>query len=670
MDEFQFQRRLGFLTLFMTCCFLVLIVRMYALQVYEGEHYRALAEGNRIALQPNIPLRGQIFDRMGTPIALNKAVFHLDLFMVKRKELDQAFENLKPWVSFTDEEKADIKKKSLQRKGLDPLRLKDNLSWRDVSAIELNLSHLPGISIGVGYLRYYPQNHQAAHAVGYVSAASPKDQEADPMLEIPGIAVGKTGLEKQLDQSLRGIPGYKQLEVNAARYVVKQLSDEASEPGQDLNLSIDLRLHTYINDLLADHKSASVVVLDVETGEIIAFVSYPAFDPNLFVDGISHSNWRMLMDDAYVPLTNKVVAGVYPPGSTLKMLMALAGLETGVINPNSHFHCPGYMYVGNHKFHCYKKHGHGTMKVADAITQSCDVFFYELSKRIDVDDIHRIYTEFNLGETVLEGFPHERSGLVPTRAWKAKHGGKWTITDNVLISIGQGSMLSTPLQLAVASARLATGKKVVPNFQKGGSGAVFDEMSFDPKTMNLLQKSMMDVVNDQRGTAYRWRLSAQKSNTLLKMAGKTGTSQVRRITLAQRKAGQTKTTGLPWKYREHGLFIGFLSYEDKPRYAFAVVIEHASSSSKAANVARDVALKLEELLIEDGVLQAPKVPEAPKVSVPSTGETVPPSSTVSGTPQAEEEDPWGDSETYEDIPVGELPSEEAPQIDTPTFRGE
>lgn len=593
MAEQSFIHRSLFLIGVILITVLIIIGRLYYLQIYEGQHFRSLAEGNRIALQPNLSLRGEVFDRNGVPLAQNKSTFRITLMKEKGTDINKALENLEPYIYVSPEEKENILKRSRKRQGLEPLTIKDHLTWEEVSLVEMNLEDLPGLSIEVGHIRTYPKDELVAHLLGYVSAPSEKEQDADPVLMIPGLAVGKVGIEKQLDKDLRGIPGHKQLEVNAGRRIVRELSDFPARSGKPLTLTIDLRLQEYAVERLSEHESGSAIVMDVNTGEVLAFVSHPSFDPNLFVDGISHHNWRELMDNQYVPLTNKAVSGTYPPASTLKVLSVVAALESGVVNENTTFFCPGYMYVGNHKFHCWRKHGHGAVNARKAIIESCDVYFYEVAKKMGFESLKQVYEEFGLASKQLWEYPHERSGLVPSDAVKRKKTGhKWTVTDTILSIIGQGYMLATPIQLSVVAARLASGKMVEPQLILTEDNPTFPSMHVDPHALQVVRDAMSAAVNSPQGTAFRFRLQEGA------FAGKTGTSQVRRITMEERARNLARGTHLDWKYREHGLFIGYYPAES-PKYAISVVLEHAGGGSKAAMAARDIIAKIQELEKED-----------------------------------------------------------------------
>lgn len=570
---------------------MILFGRMYYLQIFEGSHYHLLAEGNRIFSRPLVPLRGQIYDRNGCVLVENETSFRLLLLVDRKKDIESTLTALEEVISLSAEEKEEILKKVGKKHSIDAIVLKDGLTWEEVSAIELHAADLPGISLEVGARRHYPLLSEGAHVLGYVASPSEKEEEEEPILAIPGLKTGKVGLEKYFDQRLRGTPGYRTFEVNARRKIVRDLSQNESIPGEDIHLTLDGRLQKYASEVLSEYESASAVVLDIQSGEILALVSTPSFDPNLFPLGISHHEWGKLRDNPYVPMTNKVISGLYPPGSTIKMFVALAALEAGIIDKTTTVHCPGYFYVGDHPFHCWKKHGHGFINVSNAISESCDVFFYEIAKRAGIDRLSATFKAVGLGEGGgLEGFPHCKKGLIPTKEWKKdKKNANWTLSDTIMTSIGQGYMQASPLELAVVIARLVGGKKVIPHLE-GRENPSFENLEFNPEYLKLIKEAMANTTNSPSGTAFFGRIQQEGKE----MGGKTGTSQVRRITLEQRRAGQTKTNHLAWKYREHGIFVGYAPIHN-PRYAIAVVVEHGGGPRGAIQAARDILLKAQLL---------------------------------------------------------------------------
>ena len=379
----QFIRRMIFLGIIQILLILVLVGRMCYLQIFEGSHYRLLAEGNRIATRPIVPLRGQIYDRNGVLLAQNETNFRVVFLMDKRMEAEETLLKLSDLISFLEEEKSEVLRLIHKKRGLDSVIIKDNLTWEEVSAIELHTAELPGVSIEIGSTRHYPKAEAGAHLLGYIASTSEKEQEEDPMLTIPGLKIGKVGLEKYFDKDLRGLPGHSAFEINAKRKIVRDLYQVTSSTGRDVTLTIDSRLQEYAQQVLSRYESASAVVIDMHTGDIITIVSNPSFDPNLFPRGIGHKPWNELQENPYVPLTNKAISGLYAPGSTVKLFVALAALQLGVIDKNDTIYCPGHIYVGDHKFHCM--HAHGNINVSRAIIESCDVFFYEVGKKIGID---------------------------------------------------------------------------------------------------------------------------------------------------------------------------------------------------------------------------------------------------------------------------------------------
>lgn len=574
----HFIGRMMFLGIVQIIFILVLLGRMYQLQIFQGSYYQLLAEGNRIATRPLVPLRGQIYDRNGVPIAKNETMFRVVLLTDKRTAVDETLHTLSGLIPLSAEEIKDAINIINKKRSLDAVIVKDNLTWEEVSAIELHAAELPGISIEIGSSRQYPKREVGAHLLGYVSSPSEKEQAEDEVLSIPDLKVGKVGLEKYLDKNVRGVPGHSAVEINAKRKIVRDLYQVPSLGGEDVHLTIDSRLQEFAQEVLSRYESASAVVIDIHNGDILTLVSNPSFDPNLFPQGIGHKPWSELQENPYVPLTNKAISGRYAPGSTLKLFVALAALQLGIINKNDTIYCPGYVSVGSHKFHCMHEHGH--INVTRAIVESCDVFFYEIGKRMGIDHMSAFMRDFGFGSGGLEDFPHCKKGLVPTKEWKQeKKNAKWTISDTVMSSIGQGYWLATPLELAIAMARLASGgKELTPRLI--GQGAVeFPQMNINKDHLETVLDAAYGVANAPNGTAFRSRILTPG----MEMAGKTGTTQVRRITLEQRKAGLTKTHHLAWKYREHGLFIGYASH-----YAITVVVEHAGGSSLAVQAARDI----------------------------------------------------------------------------------
>ena len=588
--------------------FAVLAGRMYYLQVIEAERYATLAEDNRINLRLLPPPRGRIVDRFGVPVAVNQQNYRVVLVREQARDVKQTLDLLSEVIRLPEEEFARILREAKHKRAFVPVSVRDYLSWEEVSRIEVNAPDLPGVNIEVGQTRNYPFAESMTHVLGYVSSVNESEQTGDPLLELPGFRIGKQGAEKQYDLQLRGAAGTSHLEVNALGRVIREVRREEGKPGRDLVLTLDSALQTFTHERLKGERSASAVVLDVRNGDVLALVSSPGYDPNIFNTGLTQKTWNSLVHNPLSPLTNKAIAGQYAPGSTFKMMVALAGLEAG-ISPEASNYCPGFMRLGRGRFHCWKRQGHGRVNMYGGIKHSCDVFFYDLSRKIGIDRIAEMANRFGLGAPVEIDLPGERGGTIPTRAWKrATIGEAWQGGETLVSAIGQGFVLATPLQLAVMAARIANGGYAVrprlsrpltpgvepaeaaPEPAPGAEGSVaagasmFPSLNISDAHMRVIHKAMDMVTNDKRGTAYRARIKEDG----WEMAGKTGTSQVRRITMAERAAGITKNEDLPWRRRDHALFVCFAPV-DNPRYACAVVVEHGGGGSKvAAPIARDI----------------------------------------------------------------------------------
>jgi penicillin-binding protein 2 len=568
--------------------------RMYYLQVIESDRYKTLAEENRINIRLLPPPRGRLVDRFGVPLAINKQNFRVLIVREQTDNVDATLDALDRIVDLTERDRQRVFRELERKRGFVPVTVRENLSWDEMARIQVNAPDLPGVIIDEGLARSYPWGEDFAHVLGYVAAVSEDDLTGDPLLELPGFRIGKAGIEKEYDLALRGSGGTSQVEVNAVGRVIRELRREEGQPGAELPVTLDARLQRYTTEVLAE-ESASVVLMDVHTGEVLAMVSNPAYDPNAFNRGLSHKEWQALVSNDHAPLTNKPVGGQYAPGSTFKMVVALAALEAGVIKPENTVYCPGHMTLGNARFHCWKRWGHGSVDMIEALAQSCDVYFYEIAKRVGIDRIAEMSHRFGLGRPVDVGLPHERSGLIPTVAWKrATLDQPWHKGETLVAGIGQGYVLTTPLQLATMTARLASGLAVKPVLTRH---VVTDDGSLAPRPtpeleplgvskahLDIVRRGMFQVVNGQTGSARRSALDIEG----VQMAGKTGTAQVRRITMSERQTGVLKNEELPWKYRDHALFVSFAP-ADNPRYACAVVVEHGGGGSTvAAPIAKKV----------------------------------------------------------------------------------
>ncbi len=577
-----------------------LAARMYFLQVVESPRYRMLADENRINLRLLPPPRGHIVDRYGVPLAINVHNYRVVIVPEQAIDVPATLDTLSQLIEITDYDRKRVLREVRRKRAFVPITVRENLSWSEVSRIEVNAPDLPGISIEVGQSRYYPAGATAAHVMGYVAAVSERDLTGDPLLELPGFRIGKSGIEHEYDLVLRGSAGNSQVEVNALGRVIRELRRQEGRPGQRLILTLDMELQRFAMRRLSGLRSASVVVMDVHSGDILAMVSTPSFDPNAFNEGLSAREWRALVENPDAPLTNKVIAGQYAPGSTFKIAVTLAALENGVA-PDYRVFCPGFMELGDQRFHCWKRNGHGLINMPDAVRESCDVYFYDIALKLGVDRIAEMARRLGLGHRLDIDLPGEKPGLIPTRAWKKRALGRsWRRGETPVAGIGQGYVLATPLQLVVMLARVVNGGYAVtphltrPALDDGSptpsADALFPPLGLSERALKVLDQALDEAVNHPLGTAYRARILEPGRA----MGGKTGTSQVRRITMAEREKGKRKNEDLPWRERDHALFVGYAPV-DRPRYAVAVVVEHGGSGARAAApIARDVLREIQE----------------------------------------------------------------------------
>ena len=570
--------------------------RLYYLQVMNADDYALLADDNRINHRLLPPERGRVVDRHGVALARNSPSYRVVIVREQAADLRATLEALSRLIDLPEERMEEVIAVARTRRSFVPVTVREDLNWTEVARISIHTPQLPGVMVVSGLIREYPAGEITAHTLGYVGPVAQEELTGEPLFELPEFRIGKNGVEKVYDQVLRGRPGLSRFEVNALGREIKELHREDGEPGQDVALMLDLDLQRYVHGRLAAELSASAVVLDVRTGEILALASMPTFNPGALVGGIRPETWRAWLSDPRAPLVNKAIAGQYPPGSTFKMIVALAALEAGVVGPEHEVTCAGFMHLGAHRFHCWRSWGHGKLKLVDAIAQSCDIYFYDLARKVGIDAIAAMARRFGLGERLGVDLPGERPGLVPDRAWKlATRGVPWQGGETLVVGIGQGFLQATPLQLAVMTARIANGAQAVRPWlalPRGGeeTGAA-PPLGVSEWSLRFVREGMYQVVNGERGTARAARLPDPE----IAMAGKTGTSQVRRISRAERATGVRKNEEKAWEERDHGLFVAFAPYR-APRYAVAVVVEHGGSGSQsAAPIARDIMAKALEL---------------------------------------------------------------------------
>ena len=573
-----------------------LAARMRFLQVDQADQFRLLAEENRINIRLLPPARGKIFDRNGIALALNVPSYRIVMVREDAGDVDTVLAKLQALIDLPDGALDRAREDLARSDAFLPVTLVDDVSWDAVSKVSVNAPALPGVTPEVGLTRAYPLGSDFAHVVGYVGPVSSYDLERienpDQLLRIPRFQLGKAGVEARAEDTLRGRAGAKRVEVNARGRVIRELGRREGVAGRDVQLTVDSDLQNYVQARLGE-ESASAVVIDLSSGDLVAIASSPTFDPNLFVRGITTTDYNALLKNRYRPLATKTVQGIYPPGSTFKMITAMAALEAGLITPEETVYCPGYLEVSDRKFHCWKRGGHGWVDLNESLKKSCDVYYYDLALKVGIENISAMARTFGLGVRHDLPLSAVAAGLAPDRAWKQRvHGAPWVVGDTVNAAIGQGYMLASPLQLAVMTARLATGRIVRPRLIKSVGGVerasgLGAPLPVGPTNLAKMRRAMFAVVNDRRGTAYGSRIIEDT----VRMAGKTGTSQVRNITEAERRTGVLRNEDLPWDRRDHALFVNFAPF-DAPRYAVAVVVEHGGGgASAAAPVARDITLQ-------------------------------------------------------------------------------
>ncbi len=610
-------RRMFMLTGLKLAVFLGIVGRLFYLQISENIKYRSLSDKNRLREWKLPPQRGIIEDFFGEKIAGNTQLFQLHMTPEDVPNFEELFFRLSKLINFNERQRRSLLKKIKKRKPWEPVIISDNLTWSEFSKLNLFLHEMQGIKPVVAVTRKYSQDGSFSHLIGYVSDVSQSDLENSEFLRkvhVPGLKTGKTGLEKSLNELMVGEVGYQRYEVNAYGKRVKELKFLQGTTGKNFRTTLDMDIQKFANKSLKD-KSGSICVMDIYTGDMIAMVSSPTFDPNKFVHGITSKDWQNLLNDDKKPLINKSIAGLYPPGSTIKPIVALSALENDVVSPNTTVECKGEIELYGHKYHCWKEKGHGFLRLREAIKQSCDIYFYEVARRLGVDRLAVTANKFGLGNKVFNILNEERTGLVPTTKWKSKNIGKgWVIGETLLAGIGQGYFQTTPIQLCLMTSQLANGGyKIKPriiddknalepvilawkeefvyrnknksDFNTTSSqtadppiniGSNLVKLYRNPENVKFILDAQFGATNEPMGTSYRSR--HVKSDYIF--AGKTGTSQLRTITKEEREL-KLKQKDLPYKRRDHALFTAFAPYKN-PRYAFSVVIEHGGTGSSAA----------------------------------------------------------------------------------------
>ncbi len=588
----------------------VLASRLYYLQVVKAEDYLTLSENNRFNYNIVVPERGRILDRYGEGLAVNRQDYRAVIIPERVPDLDATLLKIQDVIKLDDRTIERIKNDVRTTAKFIPVLLKGNLDWPVFSALNIRAHNLPGVVLEVGQARSYPNQGIFTHTLGYVGRANSADidKDEDPLLLQPTFKIGKTGVEQAADQSLRGEAGQLKVEVNAVGRIVRAWPDpkDDAKAGKDVWLTIDAPLQRFSAEQFGED-SGGIAVMDVMTGELRTLLSMPSYDGNLFVSGLTQDDMNRLNNDEKRPQYNKVISGGYSPASTFKMAVMLAALESKLIDPFRKVVCVGKLRLGNRNFHCWKRRGHGPQNMAEALKHSCDSYFYEIAQVIGIERIAEIARQLGLGQTYNIGIAGEKSGIVPDPAWKqGKLGSGWRMGDTLNASIGQGFVLATPLQLAVMTSRIANGSLAVsPNLIAGQTLETPPPMTIGSNNLEFVRQAMWSVVNEPGGTAYA------KSDLGLdgvKMAAKTGTAQVRGISASERRSGVRKNAELPWKLRDHSIFVAYAPF-DKPRFAVGCVVEHSGSGAgRAAEVTRSV---LAEALKRDGMAPVATITEPP-----------------------------------------------------------
>ena len=584
--------------------FVVLAARLYQLQVREESKYRRMSERNSIRIRLTLPPRGKILDRNGAELAGNKNIYSIHMIpeevVARGGSVEETLGKISRKIALSEAEKEAVRAAVGKKRAFFPVSVKSNLGWAQMAAIQAESLDLAGVYATESPARHYKDGASAAHALGYVSAPSEEDtkQDTDPLLSMPDFKTGKAGVERTFERDLRGHAGEEKDIVNAVGRVVDNIPEERVAPraGRDTRLTLDARLQKYAAERMAAEPSACAVVMDVWNGDVLAMHSTPTYDPNIFIDEERTADeFKRLVANKYKPFVNKTLEGLYSPGSTFKMMTALAALETGAITPASKFRCDGHLDLGNRKWWCWRPQGHGLVDFEHSLAWSCDVYYYNVATKVDIDAIQDMAHRFGFGEATGIELPNERAGQVPARNWKANYRAeRWFTGDTLAASIGQGFTLTTPLQLCQMAARLANGGfKVAPRIVKSEFERVFPErIAVNDLHLELVRRGMFSVVNGEGGTGSTARFNHNGAT----MSGKTGTTQVRSVSAAERARGVISQSALPWELRNHALFVGYAP-SDKPKYAVSVLVEHgASGSGAAAPIARDLMRKTIEIL--------------------------------------------------------------------------
>ena len=558
--------------------------RLFNIQIKNSEKYQTLSMNNQIDVKMIYPVRGLIKERSGYILAENIKVFDLYIIPERAKNLNETLNMLSNIIDIDFQKKRKIIALSKKIKKFEKIIVIQNLSWKTLELIEANKNYLPGVNLIEDFQRVYPEGEYFSHLLGYVNQPSKKDLLLPYISKMPLLNIGQQGIEQIFNEKLVGKSGNKEVEVNASGRIIREISKQLSVKGENITLSLHRDLQKFAVNRLGDHRAGSIVVMDVRTGEILSMVSLPNFDSNLIIQKPNQKYWDSLLDNSLSPLTDRSIQGLYSPGSTFKMVVAIAALKNKTINSQKKINCKGKITFGDRIFHCWKTNGHGNMNILSAIQESCDVFFYNLSMDVGIDKISEVAKDFGLGQIYPFDLKNQKKGIIPSKKWKKEHlNEKWYGGETLLAAIGQGYVLTSPLQLAVMTSRIASGgKKIIPSILNSPIKKDFKLMNKYSKEIKIIQEAMFKVVNEKKGTA-----NSSKSNDF-SFSGKTGTSQVKKITLEERESENFRKSEIEWKNRDHALFVGYMPTK-KPKYAISVIVEHGGSGAAvAAPIAKDI----------------------------------------------------------------------------------
>ncbi len=567
--EKKIRRRTLVIGLSKTFFMLLVSVKLFYLQILQKSKYGKLSDTNRIKIKILYPERGTIYDLYNNEIASNKIDYQLSIFKDKKNLINRYINKLKGHINFSDKDLEEIKININKQDLSDFITIKRNLSWNDLEFFEFMKNKFPFLLITKEKVRNYDNEMIFSHVLGYVGFNKNIKKK-----KLSNLKVGISGIEKKLDSKLLGADGWIKFETNSKGIVKKELNKKFAIPGGNIKTHLVREIQEKAFNEMQGINGA-VVMIDCKDGGVNCLYSSPSFNNNEFSDGVSRERWNELISDEYNPLLNRCIAGLYSPGSTYKLITALHAIENEKFGKNQTYFCSGHIQFGSRKFHCWKKEGHGKLDLHGAIMKSCDCYFYNLAKKIDIDKLASFSNKFSYGNVTGIDIPNELNGIMPNRNWKIQNRGeKWQRGETLNSAIGQGFMLSTPLQITLMTARIATGKNIIPSiiYKKRN----FERLNISEENLNFIKKSMFSVVNDNNGTAYNSQLTGS-----LKMAGKTGTSQVRKITLEEREDGVIENEKLDYRLRDHSIFTCFAPFDD-PKYSLTVVAEHMGSGSKVA----------------------------------------------------------------------------------------